>query len=61
MRQITKKKQKTSLEKISFRKTIISSLNILNKKEFHVFILVKIKFKPKTQDIDIAMIGANQY
>lgn len=58
-RQINKNNWKASLRETSFKKTIIGSLNISDKKELSVSILVIIKSEPKTKAINLAIIGVN--
>ena len=60
-RLINKNKRKASIRETSLRKAIISSLNSSNKEQLLVSIMVKKELLPKTQDIDIAIIGINFY
>lgn len=60
-KQINKSKRKTSLGKISLKKTIISNLDNFDKRKLLISILAIIKLKPKTKNIDIAIIYANTY
>ena len=60
-RQINQSNWKASLEKTSFKKAIISSLDSLEKKELPIPILVTVKLNRKAKDIDIAIIGTDTY
>ena len=60
-RQINKSKRKASIRETSSRKATISSLNSSDKKELPVPLMEIKTSKPKTKDIDIAMISADAY
>ena len=60
-RPINKNKKKTSIGETSLRKAIISSLNNFNKELLLMPIPEIKKLSPKTENINIDMIGANAY
>lgn len=60
-KQINNSIEVASLAEISSRKAIISSLNSRNNKELFVSIAITIKWKHKAKNIDIVIIGTDDY